>query len=156
MTSAHEPGEIVLCIDDEPGDLGLLQIALAQCGVEADLRCVFGSREALDFLRNDWPDPSEAPRPTLILLDLRMPGVGGLECLRQLKADPALREIPVIVVTTSELESDIADARRLGAVDYVVKVAEIDRFAAALGRAVGKWMPGARIAARRARKGGGK
>lgn len=85
-------------------------------------RCVDGE-DALDFLfhRGRYSDPKSAPRPSIILLDLNMPGTGGREVLAQIKADPELRSIPVIVLTTSEAPVDIEACYQAGANSYVKK-----------------------------------
>jgi CheY-like chemotaxis protein len=85
---------------------------------------------ALDYLfrRNSHADPNAAPRPDLILLDLRLPKVDGLEVLRQVKEDAELKRIPTVVLTTSSTESDMVSAYTNGAGSYLVKPVDFEKF----------------------------
>jgi len=112
-------------------DAGNLQRAFSRRGILNPIHTVANGERALVFLRGVGAD--RARRPGVILLDLGMPLMGGLEFLEQLKADPALRRIPVVVLTASKREDERRRAYELGAAGYVVKPIEFDRFAEAIG-----------------------
>jgi len=122
----------ILHVEDDPVDVANLQRACARLGIRNPLRSVPNGEEALDLLRGKDSDERE-PRPGLILLDLSMPVMGGLEFLREVKSDPALRTIPTVVLTASNHESDRRQAYELGAAGYVVKSIDLDRFVEAVG-----------------------
>jgi CheY-like chemotaxis protein len=113
----------LLLADDDPDDRLLAKQALEKSRVANDLRCVEDGEELLDYLRRRgrYTDPRESPRPGLILLDLNMPRKDGREALREIKNDPKLREIPVVVLTTSKAEEDIARTYNLGVNSYITK-----------------------------------
>ncbi len=140
----HKP--VVLAVDDEPTDIELLEVALEANGFDIDFHSVVSGEEALGYLRQSTPGaelgPGTGPRPDLILLDLKMPGMRGHDCLRAIKNDTRLQDIPVIVVTTSDLESDRNLSSRLGSAGYVVKCADLDAFIAGIRDAVGRYIGG--------------
>jgi len=113
----------LLVADDDPDDRMLMQEALAESRLANDLYFVEDGEELIDYLRHrgKYAEPSSAPRPGLILLDLNMPRMDGREALREIKADPDLRRIPVVVLTTSEAETDIARSYDLGASSFIKK-----------------------------------
>jgi CheY-like chemotaxis protein len=120
----------ILHVEDDPVDVGNLRRAFSRCGIPNPLCAVSSVAEALALLRARSAEPG--PRPGLILLDLSMPDRGGLELLRDLKSDPDLRAIPVIVVTASQHARDRRDAYALGAAGYVVKPIEFESFVRAV------------------------
>lgn len=122
----------ILHVEDDPVDVANLQRACARLSIRNPLRAASNGEEALDLLRGKDPDESEL-RPGLILLDLSMPVMSGLEFLREVKSDPALRTIPTVVLTASNHESDRRQAYELGAAGYVVKSIDLDRFVEAVG-----------------------
>lgn len=109
--------------DDDPDDRELTADALREAHLANELRTVEDGIELLAYLRHTGPyaDPATAPRPGIILLDLNMPRMDGREALAVIKADPELRQIPVIVMTTSDAEVDIKHAYAVGANSYVTK-----------------------------------
>jgi len=117
----------VLLVEDDPGDVYLIREAFAHNKVGNALHVVSDGVEALDFLRRRGPF-ADAPRPDLVLLDLNLPRRDGREILGEIKADEDLRTIPVVVLTTSEAEEDIARSYDLGANAYVTKPVDFDRF----------------------------
>jgi CheY-like chemotaxis protein len=117
----------VLLVEDNPADARLTIEALSEGRVLNHLHHVTDGVEALQFLRRE-PPWTEAPTPDVILLDLNMPRKDGREVLSELKADPALRLIPVVVLTTSEAESDILRSYELHANCYVTKPVDLDKF----------------------------
>ena len=123
--SPHDPGKpiIILLADDDEEDRMLAGDALAESRVVNDLRFVENGEELLDYLyrRGKYAGPNSAPTPGLILLDLNMPRKDGREALREIKADPDLRRIPVVVLTTSKAEEDIYRTYDLGANSFITK-----------------------------------
>ena len=114
----------VLIVDDEPGDVELVRLALASAPYPCDITVAVNGEEALKVLRRQPPYQS-VPRPDLVLLDLNMPQMDGKEVLAEMKADPALTAIPVVVLTTSDVEQDIVSSYRLGASGYLSKPIDI-------------------------------
>ena len=117
----------ILLAEDEPADAGLVRAALNQGRIACDFRHVIDGREAMDFLRRDGRF-GDAPRPDLVLLDLNMPRMDGREVLRAIKADAELRAIPVVVLTTSDVERDVESSYLTGAAGYVTKPLDIEQF----------------------------
>ncbi|NPV14899.1 response regulator [candidate division WOR-3 bacterium] len=120
------PVEILL-VEDNPGDVRLTQEALREAKVRNNLHIVRDGEEALKFLyRKDGF--SDAPRPDIILLDLNLPKKNGQEVLAEIKADPSLRRIPVVILTTSKAEEDILKSYDLHANCYVTKPVDFEQF----------------------------
>ena len=110
--------------DDDPDDRLLVEEALEEGGASSfQLRCVGDGEELVGYLTRQGPyaEPGSSPRPDLILLDLKMPRKDGHQALREIKGDPRLRRIPVVVLTTSKAEEDVARAYDSGANSFVVK-----------------------------------
>lgn len=128
MNRPPSPSSIqVLLVDDNPADVRLTREALQDDKVVCSTLSVVGDGvEALAFLRRQGPH-ANAPRPDVILLDLALPRKDGFEVLEEVKADAALSGIPVVVVTSSEEERDIARARALDADCYVTKPVGLDQ-----------------------------
>src|SRR5438552_1882825 len=121
--AAHAKPITILLADDDEEDRMLTADALAESRVVNDLRFVEDGEELLDYLygRGKFSGPHAAPAPGLILLDLNMPRKDGREALREIKADPELRRIPVIVLTTSKADTDIGAIYELGANSFISK-----------------------------------
>jgi two-component system, response regulator len=119
----------ILLAEDDADDRLLVKEALAEGRVLNDLRSVEDGEELLDYLRRQgrYADPEESPRPGLVLLDLNMPRKDGREALREIKADPDLKRIPVVVMTTSKAEEDVLHSYDLGANSYVTKPVTFER-----------------------------
>jgi CheY-like chemotaxis protein len=130
---------VILLVEDEPADANLVKAALSANQVPAELRHVFDGREALEYLHREGRF-SDVPRPDLILLDLNMPRMDGRECLVLIKQDDALRDIPVVILTTSEAERDVFAAYSLGAVGYITKPADVLQFFAAMRNLGDYWI----------------
>lgn len=113
----------LLLADDDPDDRMLVHDALEEAEWSVDLREVEDGNELIDYLarRGKYSNPADSPRPGMILLDLKMPGRGGLQALEVIKQTELLCRIPVVVLTTSSAEEDITGAYDLGANSYVVK-----------------------------------
>lgn len=126
------PGEVtesldVLLIEDNPGDVRLTREALRESRFASTLHVVEDGEQALEFLlhRGAYAD---SPRPRLILLDLNLPRLSGRQVLEAIKSNPSLRHIPVVILTTSEADDDIAAAYELSANCYISKPVDLDRF----------------------------
>ena len=117
----------VLLVEDDPGDVLMTREAFEYHKLRNVLDVVTDGEQALQFLRRSG-DYADAPRPGLILLDLNLPRVDGLEVLAEIKADPDLRRIPIVVLTTSQAESDILKSYDLHANCYITKPVDIDAF----------------------------
>ena len=126
LPHAGTPIEILM-IDDDAGDILIAREALTENKVRNNVSVVNDGVEALRYLHGD-DDAGTQPRPDLILLDLNLPRKGGLEVLAEIKADPSLRRIPVVVLTTSEAEEDIARSYDLHANAYVTKPVDFRSF----------------------------
>lgn len=124
------PAEILL-VEDSPPDVLMTREALDQSTLLNNLHVVEDGQEAMDFLRNTGKHQN-APRPHIILLDLNMPRKSGREVLAEAKADPGLRLIPIVVLTTSTAEADVLDAYGLHANSYVTKPVEFENFVQAI------------------------
>ena len=119
---------VILMADDDADDRLLAKDALSECRLANDLHLVENGEELLDYLkrRGKYTDLANAPRPGLILLDLNMPKKDGREALKEIKADPDLRKIPVVVLTTSKADTDIARIYDLGANSFIAKPVSFD------------------------------
>ena len=124
----------ILNADDNQDDRLFLKMALDRARFENDARFVCDGAELMDYLyrRDSFGDPSSSPRPDLIFLDLNMPGMSGHEALERIKQDDDLRNIPVIVLTTSSAEEDVTESHRLGAIGYISKPIGIEGLSSAL------------------------
>ena len=113
----------ILMADDDPDDREFALKAMQHSRLANELRFVEDGEELLDYLhrRGKYADPRSSPRPGLILLDLNMPRVDGREALRELKGHPSLKQIPVVVLTTSKTEEDILRSYNLGANCFISK-----------------------------------
>lgn len=137
LSTETTPIEILL-VEDTEADILLTEEAFAAAGIANRLHIARDGVEALAFLRHEGKD-EEAPRPDVILLDINMPRMNGLELLALLKRDPELMTIPVIMLTTSQAEEDILRSYQAHAASYVVKPIEFGRFYQAM-QALGRYM----------------
>jgi chemotaxis family two-component system response regulator Rcp1 len=117
----------ILMVEDDPGDVRLTREALKGSKVLHSLNVVEDGVAALDYLRNVAPY-EHAVRPDIVLLDLNLPKKDGREVLSAMKADPTLRTIPVVILTTSQAEEDVLRAYNLNANCYVTKPVDFDQF----------------------------
>lgn len=121
---------IILHVEDEPAHAEILRMAFEQCKVKQHLLHVADGQEALDYIyrRADYARPETSPRPDLILLDLRMPKIDGLEVLKTLKEDQHFSSIPIVVLTTSSADSDLKTAYSRHANSYLTKPVDFEKF----------------------------
>jgi two-component system, response regulator len=123
----------ILYAEDSPADVELTMAALEEHHLANEVVAVNDGVEALDYLYRRGPFASrEAGNPAVVLLDLKMPRLDGLEVLRQVKSDPDLRTIPVVIMTSSREERDLVESYRLGVNAYVVKPVDFEQFVAAV------------------------
>lgn len=117
----------ILLVEDNPGDVRLTQEAFRENKIRNKLNVVNDGEQALAFLRREGVYANVA-RPGLILLDLNLPRVDGREVLAQIKSDPELRHIPVVILTTSQAEEDVVKSYALHANCYITKPVDLERF----------------------------
>ncbi len=144
MDDMNKPVIHVLLVEDNPADARLTEEAMRELGVPTKLHHVWDGEQALAFLRRE-DDFGEAPRPHIILLDLNMPRMDGRGVLREIKQDPALMTIPVVVLTTSEAEEDILNSYALHANCYVQKPVDLEKFMTILGLIENFWLEAVRL-----------
>jgi CheY-like chemotaxis protein len=132
----------VLLIEDEPAHAEIVRRNFELTRIANTLKHVSDGQSALDYLYRDnaFSDPASSPRPGLILLDLRLPKVDGLQVLKTIKSDPGLRNIPVVVLSTSASETDIAMAYANNANSYLVKPVDFTQFSDLLETLGYYWM----------------
>ncbi|MCF8229784.1 MAG: response regulator [Bacteroidales bacterium] len=120
----------ILIVEDNPDDAEMALRALKKNKLANNILVVDDGEKALDFIfaRGDYKERSSKNRPKIILLDLKLPKVSGLEVLKELKANKKTRIIPVIVLTSSKEESDIVESYELGVNSYIVKPVDFDKF----------------------------
>lgn len=119
------PNRSILLIEDNPMDVDLTKRAFARRNLNNPIEVARDGEEALTWIVR-WE--AGEPQPSIILLDLKLPRVDGLEVLRQLKAHPTFRSIPVVILTTSAEDQDIQTAYQLGANSYIVKPVDFEKF----------------------------
>ena len=121
---------VVLLVEDNPDHAELVIRGFENQRVTSRIEHVADGEAALDYLfrRGDYIDPEKTPKPHVILLDLKLPRVGGLEVLKEIKRDPDLRKVPVVVLTTSSSENDIDTAYSNYTNSYLVKPLDAFKF----------------------------
>jgi CheY-like chemotaxis protein len=129
----------ILLVDDSAADVDLTREALRDARMLNRMFVVGDGVEALAFLRREGSH-TDAPRPDLILLDLNMPRMNGREVLAEIKSDPKLRRIPVVILTTSQAETDILQTYDLHANCYVTKPVELEQFVEVARSIEGFWL----------------
>lgn len=139
MTTNLDHPVTILLVEDNPGDVRLTREALKEGKLLNILYDVNDGIEALAFLRQK-DEHANVPRPDLILLDLNLPRMGGLEVLAEIKADQELRRIPVVVLTTSQAEQDVLRSYNHHANAYVTKPVDLDQFIAVVKSIEDFWL----------------
>jgi CheY-like chemotaxis protein len=140
MSETH--GIELLLVEDNPQDLELALRALRKAKLANRIHVARDGVEALEFVFCEGPHAGRrmADGPNVILLDLKLPKVDGLEVLKRIKGDPRTRMIPVVVLTSSKEQRDVVDSYQLGVNSYIVKPVNFDRFAAAVGELGLYWL----------------
>lgn len=118
----------ILLADEDLDDCLMIRDAMKEAGITHELRIVHNGEEALDYLhhRGTFTDETKSPAPLLVLLDLKMPKKDGRETLKEIKTDPKLQALPVVILTTSHADSDVATCYALGANSYISKPVTYD------------------------------
>ena len=129
MTNANGNPIVILMADDDADDRMLTRDALEESRVLNELRFVEDGEELMEYLtrKGKYADAKDSPRPGLILLDLNMPKKDGREALKEIKSDPNLRRIPVVIMTTSKAEEDVFRSYDFGASSFITKPVTFDR-----------------------------
>jgi two-component system, chemotaxis family, response regulator Rcp1 len=127
VLNLHSRPVEILLVEDNPDDIDLTVEAFKESSTVSRLHVVEDGVQALAFLRRQG-NYSSAPRPNLILLDLNLPRKSGYEVLQEVKADPELRQIPVVVLTTSSADNDVLRSYELAANCYITKPVDLDAF----------------------------
>lgn len=135
MSTLEEATLRVLLVDDDQAHVIIIRRAIRAVAPRMDIDAIADSAAALTLLRA----PGPAPKPDLILLDINMPGLSGFDVLRDVKDDPGLRHIPVVMLMSSELPADIARAYELGASGYISKLSYQHDLRVALGNTLLYW-----------------
>lgn len=132
----------ILLVEDNPSDVELALHAFQQNHLSNRIQVARDGQEALEFLFSEGPyaDRQNADRPRVILLDLKLPKLDGLEVLRKIKADPRTRQIPVVMLTSSTEERDIVESYNLGVNSYIVKPVDFEQFTEAVRQLGLYWM----------------
>ncbi len=140
MTRSFTPATVLL-VDDDPGDQELTRRALVHDVVWTSLRIVSDGEAALDYLhgRGPYADRQACPFPDLVLLDLNMPKLDGRDVLARMKADAVLRQVPVVVMTTSQQETDIVRSYDLGCSSFITKPLDVESFIKAVRQLGDYW-----------------
>jgi two-component system, response regulator len=138
----YENAVEILLVEDNAGDAELTLIALRKNKLANAIQVARDGEEALDFLlcRGAFEKRDPLPPPRLILLDLKLPKVDGLEVLRQIKEDPATKAIPVVMLTTSKQEEDMVKSYRYGVNSYIQKPLDFERFCDTVRQAGLYWL----------------
>ena len=120
----------ILLIEDNEDHIEHTLDALQEVGLVKDIKVVSDGEEAVQYLyrKGKYSNPTQSPRPDLILLDVKLPKISGFEILKRIKSDPDLRIIPVILLTTTGKKEDIDKGARLGTNDYIIKPVEYEIF----------------------------
>jgi two-component system, response regulator len=124
------PGSLmILMAEDDADDRLLVREAWEESRLANELRFVEDGEELMDYLHHSGrhADPASSPRPDLVLLDLNMPRKGGRECLEEIKKDPGLKDIPVVILTSSKEEEDVVRSYDLGVNSYIMKPVTFER-----------------------------
>lgn len=132
----------LLLVEDDENDVFFLRRALQSAGAAVQLHVASDGRQALDYLqgRGCFADRALHPLPALVLLDLKVPYVSGLDVLRQIRSDPKLRKLIVVVFTSSSLDSDVAQAYEIGANSFLVKPSRLEEQKELAGLVVRYWV----------------
>jgi CheY-like chemotaxis protein len=133
--------EIILLVEDDENDVLLLKRAFTKAGLKDNVRVVRNGQDAMNYLSGcgAYGNRNEHPLPFLVLLDLKMPGIDGFDVLQWARKDPQLKRLLIVVLTASNLQTDVDRAYELGANSYLVKPIEFDQMVALVGRFEAYW-----------------
>lgn len=145
MTGHIETHFHILLVEDSQVDAHLTRAALEENRFAVSMHHVTDGIEALEYLRQQGQTFADGLRPDLILLDLNMPRMNGREFLTAMKADPNLSDIPVVILTTSDVEQDVIASYKLGAAGYVTKPVDLEQFIHAINQLGNYWFKLVRV-----------
>lgn len=145
MTGQIDTHFHILLVEDSQVDAHLTRAALEENRFAVSMHHVTDGIEALDYLRQQGQTFENGARPDLILLDLNMPRMNGREFLTAMKADPNLSDIPVVILTTSDVEQDVIASYKLGAAGYVTKPVDLEQFIHAINQLGNYWFKLVRV-----------
>jgi two-component system, response regulator len=131
--------KVILLVEDNPSDIDLTKRAIKKARIVNELVVAHDGQEALDYLF-ETAGHETAPLPAVILLDLKLPGVDGLEVLRRVRGDNRTRRLPIVVLTSSREEQDIAASYDVGANSYIRKPVDFTQFAEAIAQLGMYWL----------------
>jgi chemotaxis family two-component system response regulator Rcp1 len=134
----------ILLVEDSPGDVRLTREAFREASISVELHVAADGAEAMAFLKHDG-DHVNAPRPDMILLDLNLPKMDGREVLAHIKQDIGLRDIPTVILTTSDAETDVLKSYQLHANCYLTKPVQLDAFEALVKSISDFWLTKAKL-----------
>lgn len=137
-----EKSAVILLIEDNPNDAELTLRALRENNLANEIKLLDDGEKALNYIfcRGEFSGRDQSENPKLIILDLKLPKVDGLEILRELKSSDATKSIPVVVLTSSQHETDVITSYKLGVNSYIVKPVEFDKFVDAVRQLGLYWM----------------
>lgn len=132
----------ILLVEDDPMDIELTLDAFKEVRLDNDIRIVTSGEEALDYLfgRNQYADRAAHPLPDIVLLDIKLPGLSGLQVLQKIKNTPVLKRIPVIILTSSQEESDRSNGYDFGANSYLIKPVTFENFLTVVKQIYDYWL----------------
>ncbi|HEX4119779.1 MAG TPA: response regulator [Verrucomicrobiae bacterium] len=133
---------VILHADDDANDRLLVQIACARAGLSCNLRAVADGEEAISYVNGDgaYGDRAQHPFPDLLLLDLKLPRKSGFEVLEWIRSNSEMRNLPVIILSSSSHEKDVMEARELGATDFFTKPVSIRQLQEVMKEICHKWL----------------
>ena len=137
-----DPAKVILLVEDNPDDQELTRLALSQCNIINEVVLVEDGAEALDYLfcTGSYASRENRPTPALVLLDLKLPKIDGIEVLRRLRNDPRTSLLPVVVLTSSREDQDILRSYELRANSYIRKPVDFEQFTRAVSQLGMYWL----------------
>ena len=144
---SDNPRRVVLVVEDSPADQEIVRRAFLSVDHGCDLRTVFDGETALCYLQQTEPfaPPAGAPQPDLILLDLNLPNLTGREVLERIRANPRIRHIPVIILTTTQAQHEVLECYRLGANCFITKPSTFQEFVQLISTTCTYWFQFAKL-----------
>jgi len=140
LTMKYNSNNYILLVEDNEDDIALTRRALAKTNVKSNVVVAHDGQEAIDFLFDKDNVNTEKNLPIVMLLDLNMPKIGGLEVLKRLRSDERTKNLPIVVLTTSDEQNDISESYNLGANSYIQKPLDMNEFFITIQNLYDYWM----------------